>query len=195
MSANNCGGCGQPTTNRCASCNLQHYCGRDCQEKHWAKHKSECKDLYIEHALKRVAHILHEAFLKFRQNSWDRLIDKVVTTPDEILIYAGTEPEDLPIKFQHGLMDDEKTKMAVLTDCVRSGPAAILHDLLKSLLKGLFGSSIELFIGFANSVLDLDVKVEELRVGLKTIPRPARLILPNNATKPCVSNPKLDLIL
>lgn len=92
-------------------------------------------------------------------------------------------------------MDNEESKMVVLTKDVGANPTAVLLDLLESLLKGLFGSSIELFIGFANSVLDLDVKVEELRVGLKTIPRPTRLILPNNATKPCVSNPKLDLIL
>lgn len=146
MSANNCGGCGQPSTNKCAGCKLQHYCGQDCQKKHWAKHKLECKDLYIEHALKRVAHILHEAHLKFRENTWDRVIDKVVTTPDEIRVYLGMETDELPIKFQHGLMDDEESKMAVLTNEVHGYSTAVLHDLLESLLKGLSGPSIEFFL-------------------------------------------------
>ncbi|OAL49283.1 hypothetical protein IQ07DRAFT_569731 [Pyrenochaeta sp. DS3sAY3a] len=176
MSAINCGGCGQPSTNKCARCKIQHYCGRVCQTNHWAKHKSECKYLYIEHALQRVAHILQDTFLKFLENTWNHPLDKVVTTPNETFLYLGTKTEETLIEFPHGLMDDEETKMAVLTAGPSVNPTALFKDLLEGLLK------------------DLDVKVEELTVVLGTFPRRTRLVLPNGATSPGVSNPKHDLI-
>ena len=33
----------QPNMKRCGTCNKVRYCGKECQRKHWKKHKSTCK--------------------------------------------------------------------------------------------------------------------------------------------------------
>ncbi|XP_070559668.1 zinc finger MYND domain-containing protein 10-like [Ptychodera flava] len=38
-----CGVCGQPATKRCSRCQNEWYCRRECQVKHWPKHKAACK--------------------------------------------------------------------------------------------------------------------------------------------------------
>ncbi|KAL1387671.1 hypothetical protein HDK64DRAFT_219148, partial [Phyllosticta capitalensis] len=45
LSTSFCGHCRQRTSSmqRCGHCRLQLYCGRDCQKKHWRKHKLVCK--------------------------------------------------------------------------------------------------------------------------------------------------------
>lgn len=34
--------CGATSTNTCARCGVEKYCGRDCQVRHWPKHKRFC---------------------------------------------------------------------------------------------------------------------------------------------------------
>ncbi|XP_029946975.1 zinc finger MYND domain-containing protein 10 [Salarias fasciatus] len=38
-----CGSCGKESTKRCSRCQSEFYCGRECQVKHWPKHKEACK--------------------------------------------------------------------------------------------------------------------------------------------------------
>lgn len=38
-----CGSCGAEATKRCSRCQGEWYCNRECQVKHWPKHKSACQ--------------------------------------------------------------------------------------------------------------------------------------------------------
>lgn len=38
-----CATCGEPATKRCSRCQREWYCRRECQVKHWSKHKSICE--------------------------------------------------------------------------------------------------------------------------------------------------------
>ena len=38
-----CENCGEGACKRCSSCQTSWYCGRECQVKHWSKHKENCK--------------------------------------------------------------------------------------------------------------------------------------------------------
>ena len=40
-----CESCGELAAKRCSGCQQSWYCGRECQVKHWAKHKDTCKVL------------------------------------------------------------------------------------------------------------------------------------------------------
>ncbi|KAL9973838.1 hypothetical protein ACROYT_G020344 [Oculina patagonica] len=42
-----CAMCGQPATKRCSRCQTEWYCKRECQVKHWSKHKPTC-NLVVE---------------------------------------------------------------------------------------------------------------------------------------------------
>ncbi|XP_058955157.2 zinc finger MYND domain-containing protein 10-like [Pocillopora verrucosa] len=37
-----CASCGLPATKRCSRCQTEWYCKRECQVKHWSKHKPAC---------------------------------------------------------------------------------------------------------------------------------------------------------
>ncbi|XP_032892657.1 zinc finger MYND domain-containing protein 10 [Amblyraja radiata] len=37
-----CGYCGEEAAKRCSRCQIEWYCARECQVKHWAKHKKAC---------------------------------------------------------------------------------------------------------------------------------------------------------
>ncbi|XP_028679864.1 zinc finger MYND domain-containing protein 10 [Erpetoichthys calabaricus] len=37
-----CGFCGSEASKRCSRCQTEWYCGRECQVKHWQKHKQAC---------------------------------------------------------------------------------------------------------------------------------------------------------
>ncbi|XP_008287578.1 zinc finger MYND domain-containing protein 10 [Stegastes partitus] len=38
-----CGSCGKEATKRCSQCQGEWYCHRECQVKHWPKHKQTCR--------------------------------------------------------------------------------------------------------------------------------------------------------
>ncbi|CAF3754949.1 unnamed protein product, partial [Rotaria sordida] len=42
-----CAICGEPATKRCSRCQREWYCRRECQVKHWPKHKTMC-DMIVE---------------------------------------------------------------------------------------------------------------------------------------------------
>ncbi|XP_060926512.1 zinc finger MYND domain-containing protein 10 [Limanda limanda] len=52
-----CGGCGKEAAKRCSRCQGEWYCNRECQVKHWPKHKKACQ-LMVD-ATKKIQMDLH----------------------------------------------------------------------------------------------------------------------------------------
>jgi hypothetical protein len=86
MASLKCAACDKPAPNKCGGCKTYAYCGKECQSRDWPKHKAICKDVLLEQALDRVAAIIHQAFLKFRENTWDTPIIKIEDKEDELII-------------------------------------------------------------------------------------------------------------
>lgn len=136
----NCNGCGTPTTDRCTRCGKSPYCGPDCQKQHWALHRDDCKDNQLEKSLERAAEILHEAYLTFRQNTWDRsLINRIVDSNQTMTIHAGAV-ENKPRWFttfpSHLALNNQEMKMALLSAWNCAEPYGFLHTLITKLLGG-----------------------------------------------------------
>ncbi|XP_028263009.1 zinc finger MYND domain-containing protein 10 [Parambassis ranga] len=52
-----CGSCGKEATKRCSRCQGEWYCHRECQVKHWPKHKNACQ--LITETTKKIQEDLH----------------------------------------------------------------------------------------------------------------------------------------
>ncbi|KAJ4339121.1 hypothetical protein N0V95_007873 [Ascochyta clinopodiicola] len=123
---------------------------------YWPEHKVICKDTQLERTLARVAEIVHEAYLTFRENTWDGVIKKVEDKEDVLIIHDGNlvASKDWFRKFPYDVVPSNKrTKMAVLTAWMCNEPYAFLHLLIKKLLEGL------------------KVDAEEIQVTLTDVPR------------------------
>jgi hypothetical protein len=51
-----CAECGEPAPKKCSRCQSEWYCRRECQVKHWQKHKKACD-------------MIHEATSKLAKSS------------------------------------------------------------------------------------------------------------------------------
>ncbi|KAF1391816.1 hypothetical protein PFLUV_G00046000 [Perca fluviatilis] len=52
-----CGSCGKEATKRCSRCQGEWYCHRECQVKHWSKHKRACQ--LMAEATEKIQRDLH----------------------------------------------------------------------------------------------------------------------------------------
>ncbi|XP_045885328.1 zinc finger MYND domain-containing protein 10 isoform X1 [Micropterus dolomieu] len=52
-----CGSCGKEATKRCSRCQGEWYCHRECQVKHWPKHKKTCQ--LMTEATEKIQRDLH----------------------------------------------------------------------------------------------------------------------------------------
>lgn len=135
-----CQSCGSAATNRCTRCHKVAYCNRDCQQQDWKlNHRDACKDNQLEDALQRVAEIVLEAYLTFRENTWDTPIDRVEVCSRGLTIYDGDQRLNTRYftAFPNNIVgDDEEVKKSVLTAWACEEPYAFLHNLIMSFLKG-----------------------------------------------------------
>ncbi|KAE8611887.1 hypothetical protein XENTR_v10012631 [Xenopus tropicalis] len=53
-----CGSCGSEATKRCSRCQSEWYCKRECQVKHWQKHKKACD--MVSEAMKKMQEEIHK---------------------------------------------------------------------------------------------------------------------------------------
>ena len=139
LSSMPCQVCGKVAGKRCSGCHEASYCSSTCQTQHWATHRDTCKDIQLGRHLQRVADILHEVYLNFRENTWDTPIDKIEVHPDHLTIHDGDQRLNtryftvFPNNF---IGNDYEVKMAVLTVWMCVEPYAFLHNLIMPLLKG-----------------------------------------------------------
>jgi hypothetical protein len=176
-----CQTCGIATTNRCTRCHKVAYCDRVCQRKDWLlNHRDECKDNQLGDALQRVAEIVHEAYLTFRENTWDTPIERIVVHSRGLTIYDGDQR--LNTRYftafpTNTVGDDIEVKKSVLTAWACEEPYAFLHNLTMALLKGnVFTHCLQTMLTL---VKGLNVDVEELSLELQEVPRIISVISPN----------------
>tara|TARA_R110002003_G_scaffold110_5_gene9291 strand:+ start:4780 stop:5205 length:426 start_codon:yes stop_codon:yes gene_type:complete len=133
-----CATCGDAATNKCGGCKTYVYCGRECQAKAWPEHKITCKDVQLEKHLSRAAEIAHQAYLTFREDTWDTPIAKIEDTEDALIIYDGDQSlnKDYFVDFPHHLIKNRRAKMAILSMMMCNEPLAWMHNLLQGLVGG-----------------------------------------------------------
>ena len=136
-----CGSCGQSTENQCTRCGKSLYCGPDCQRQHWSSHRDACKDNQLEAALQRVADVILEAYLGFRENTWHIDIEKIEVDEDThtLTVYDGNRqnPEYFT-KFPNHLVEgNAQLKAKMLSAWHGSEPYGSLHYLTMRLLHGM----------------------------------------------------------
>ncbi|XPT02368.1 hypothetical protein M3J09_011487 [Ascochyta lentis] len=149
---NICTVCGTPTTIKCSGCKTHFYCGKDCQTKDWPAHKTSCKDFQLERRLARVAEIVHEAYLTFRENTFDGVIEKIEDGEDVLVIHDGNpwNNEQYFTKFPHKLVSSSRrAKLGVLTAWTCDEPYGFLNMLIVKLLEGLNVDMQEIGVEFS----------------------------------------------
>lgn len=136
-----CQTCGIATSNRCTRCHKVAYCDGVCQGHDWPNHRDDCKDNQLGDALQRVAEIVHEAYLTFRENTWDITIDRVEVHDDSLTIHDGDLRPNTRCftAFPNNLIGNNyEVKMAVLTAWMCNEPYAFLHNFIMKLVQGKF---------------------------------------------------------
>ena len=139
-----CHVCGSANAKRYLGCYKVAYCGGVCQRQDWLlNHRDVCKDNQLGDALQRIAEIVLEAYLAFRENTWDTPIDRIEVHDDSLTIYDGDQRLNTTYftAFPNNIVgDDREVKMSVLTTWVCEEPYAFLHNLTMALLKGEISS-------------------------------------------------------
>ncbi|KAH7402115.1 hypothetical protein DE146DRAFT_735384 [Phaeosphaeria sp. MPI-PUGE-AT-0046c] len=158
-----CATCAKPASSKCNGCKINVYGDKGCQALDWAKHKATCKIMQLENKLSRIAVMIHEAYLTFRENTWDTPIKRIEERPDALILHDGEQAlkQQHFIDFPHKLINNPQSKMAVLCTLTCNEPLAWMHDLLEGLIKGL------------------PVIIEEVEVGLQRIPRKVTAVHPS----------------
>jgi hypothetical protein len=131
-----CAFCASAALEKCGRCKTHYYCSKDCQKSDFLKHKGVCKDIQLEKSLERAAVIIQQAYLKFRENTWDTPVIKIEDTGHALVVYDGMTPSKSTyfVDFPNHLINNEKDKMAVLCTWVCNEPFAQMHSMLRELL-------------------------------------------------------------
>jgi hypothetical protein len=136
-----CTSCSNLTAKLCTRCGQSPYCGLDCQRRHWRFHRNTCKDNQLEKALQRVAEVILEAYLGFRENTWHIDIDRIEVDDNTqtLTVYDGNrENLDYFTKFPNHLVQDRpQLKVTMLSAWHGSEPYGSLHYLTMKLLHGM----------------------------------------------------------
>jgi hypothetical protein len=133
-----CSRCNEPTTQKCAACKSTYYCGSECQTKDWKDHKKNCKDLVMGKIIQRAGKIMQKLYLRFREDTFDACITKVVDKGNILEVYDdikfSTRKNGWFAPFPHHLIKNERNKAAVLTAMCCNEPYAYFHDFLSIFL-------------------------------------------------------------
>jgi hypothetical protein len=173
-----CAICGDPITSKCSGCKSKLYCGKACQAKDWRNHKKFCKDLQLEKTLRRVAELIHQAYLTFRENTFNTPIIKIEETKDALVIYDGdhlARPEYF-VNFPYHLIKDDAMKNAVLCWCTCNEPFAWMHSLILKLVDGTSCIRLSNPVLSNCGIIGLKVTVDEVKVTLRQMPRKTTVI-------------------
>ena len=120
-----CSACGGEAKLRCQACqhnetdsNTEHnatwYCSRECQVKHWASHKSFCREVMHANQLYRAANLSQSAFYQFRKEMFDIPIIRITTKGSKTRIYQGEDKGKVLFPFPDKLVKNRQDEEALL---------------------------------------------------------------------------------
>lgn len=123
-----CVQCNNPTTKICSRCSRApdsslgallsiHFCSAACQAQGWPSHKNECKARQLRKVLTRAAETLLKAFLVYRENTFEKSIDKVEEKDGALWYHEGTSRGKAIYKpWPKSLVKNEKDRQAILAN-------------------------------------------------------------------------------
>lgn len=131
-----CGGCKSDTYSL-------YYCGQVCQKNDRPNHKNACKDAQLEKALTRIAEIARQAYLNFRETTWDIPVVRIDQVPDGLEIHWAdkTKSSSHFSNFPAHMATSQNVREAALVAMHCDEPQAHLHGLIKALTEGSWPSS------------------------------------------------------
>lgn len=93
--------------------------------------------MVTEQKLTRIATVVHEAYLKFRENTWDTPINKDEGEKKTLIIHKDNRAlkENYFLGFPKKLFKNEQAKMAALCLFACNEPLAWMHQLLCALIQ------------------------------------------------------------
>lgn len=148
-SAKICTNCGKEAKKHCAGCvggidangvvvQKERYCSETCQLSAWKNHRYICKQLATRKQLYRAGQIVQDAFLAYREKTFDLRITRVEKKENEIHLYEGAYGDKEPlVPFPADLVDNAEDKKMVLTWSTCSEAVGRMSKLLKDLLRGI----------------------------------------------------------
>jgi hypothetical protein len=137
FSDGNCVVCRKPATyppHKCKNCSSLTYCRTHCR----SKTPAEYDDAILEKKVERVASILKEAYLTFRENTWCSVLRKVEDKGDKLVMtmdYGVNNPAHFVRFPSHLLPPGEHVKAGILMSTRCDEALARTHFLSVKLLQ------------------------------------------------------------
>ncbi|KAF2177628.1 hypothetical protein K469DRAFT_507433, partial [Zopfia rhizophila CBS 207.26] len=152
-----CSHCGRDASLKCGRCKVHVYCNKECQKEDWKTHKAICNEIRLEKVIERAADTLQKIYFAFREKTFDNCIRKVEDKGTVLVLHdhskGTTRSGGFFQKVPNHLFKNEVDRKAALTVMNCNEPWAYLRDIFTQLTEGL------------------DIKIEELDVKLKNIPK------------------------
>ncbi|KAH4016354.1 hypothetical protein HBI81_194720 [Parastagonospora nodorum] len=144
-------------------------------------HSDICEELELERAIVRTANTIQKAYFAFREPLFEKSIVKVEERDHELVLHQGNTETgkrkgsfaDLP---SH-IIEKKGIAEAILCFLVGREPLAYLLDLIQYLTDGKMPAVVKEMPSLQK--VDLAVRVEEVQVRLKNIPRNTTVIYAN----------------
>jgi len=93
--------------------------------------------MQLEKTLETIAGLVHEAYLAFRENTFDTPFVKIEETDKALLIYDAPSVEDYFVTFPHHVVGlDERVKTAAVCMMACQAPYAWMYEMLLGLIQG-----------------------------------------------------------
>ena len=148
-SAKPCTNCGKDAQKHCAACvggvdatgvvvENELYCSQTCQQSAWKDHKYTCKQLVARKQLHRAGQLVQDAFLAYREKTFDLRVTRVEKNGNEMHLFEGVYGDKEPqVPFLADLVDNDEDKKMMLTWFTCSEAVGHMSKLAKDLLQGM----------------------------------------------------------
>lgn len=114
---------------------LTRYCSKDCQQEDWPEHKNSCLEVGRVNQVYRVSRAVQALYYAFRENTFERNIDRIAIEQHRIRIWEKTR-EKVIVPFPSDLILDARDREAVLS-CLSCDSAVVwMQRIFSKLLEG-----------------------------------------------------------